>query len=129
MNVVLATALPAVTSTRQGEVDQSESSSTEWLAALGEVSIINGGTVASSVSSQTLTSAPTACDVEKDKVAEWAPTALTVSPVITVSVGAFASPPGPPELPPHPQSNTHKHTGPFLLKVRGTFLNHRVGSR
>ncbi len=57
--------------------------------------------------------------VEKDRVAAVAPTALTVSPAITVSVGDVPSLLGPPELPPHPTNKTHSHIGLVIVKVRG----------
>ena len=67
--------------------------------------------------------------VEKDRVAAVAPTALTVSPAITVSVGDVPSlpdPPDPPELSPHPTSKTHSHIGLVIVKVRGIAFYRRA---
>ena len=86
------------------------------MTALAEVSVIIGGAAASSVPSQILIKASAAGVVEKDKVAELEPTALTVSPVITASVGDV---PSVPELPPHPSNNAHSHIGMVIVRFRG----------
>ena len=77
---------------------------------------MTGGAAASSVLSQMPISAADAGVVEKDRVAELEPTAATVSPVITVSVGDVPPVPASPELPPHPQSSAHSHKGPVIVR-------------
>ena len=86
------------------------------MAALAEVNVIIGGAAASSVLNQMLMRASDAGVLEKDRVAELEPTALTVSPVITVSVGDV---PSVPELPPHPSNNAHSHIGMVIVRFRG----------